>query len=187
MNSVGIDLHRKRSHIAALDEEGRQLLSRRIVNDPQTFLALLEDGGECRIALEATYGWGWLADVLQDAGYELHLAHPMRTKAIASANARSLLVVPSRHEISSEAGYRSPKESVAARSCLPREAGRSAYPTRCSRSRRSRSQYVLRYFVRARSRRAASFCIRTPTRSAPDPGAGAAPIWRPSAIVSVSV
>jgi transposase len=89
MNSVGIDLHRKRSHIAALDETGAQLLSRRIVNDPQTFLALLEDLGECRIALEATYGWEWLADVLQDAGYELHLAHPMRTKAIASARVKT--------------------------------------------------------------------------------------------------
>ena len=89
MNSVGIDLHRKRSHIAALDEAGMQLLSRRIVNDPQTFLALLEGLGECRIALEATYGWEWLADVLQDAGYELHLAHPMRTKAIASARVKT--------------------------------------------------------------------------------------------------
>src|SRR5215213_9449992 len=89
MNSVGIDLHRKRSHIAALDESGEQLLSRRIVNDPQTFLALLEDVGACRIALEATYGWEWLADVLQDAGYELHLAHPMRTKAIASARVKT--------------------------------------------------------------------------------------------------
>ena len=89
MNSVGIDLHRKRSHIAALDESGAQVLSRRIVNDPQTFLALLEGVGECRIALEATYGWEWLADVLQDAGYELHLAHPMRTKAIASARVKT--------------------------------------------------------------------------------------------------
>jgi transposase len=89
MNSVGIDLHRKRSHIAALDESGAQLLSRRIVNDPQTFLALLEGVGECRIALEATYGWEWLADVLQDAGYELHLAHPARTKAIASARVKT--------------------------------------------------------------------------------------------------
>jgi transposase len=89
MNSVGIDLHRKRSQIAALDESGAQLLSRRIVNDPQTFLALLEGVGECRVALEATYGWEWLADVLQDAGYELHLAHPMRTKAIASARVKT--------------------------------------------------------------------------------------------------
>jgi transposase len=89
MHSVGIDLHRKRSHIAVIDEEGEQLLSRRIVNDPQTFLALLEGVGECRVALEATYGWEWLADVLQDAGYELHLAHPMRTKAIASARVKT--------------------------------------------------------------------------------------------------
>jgi transposase len=44
--------------------------------------------GKCRVALEATYGRQWLADVLQDAGYELHLAHPMRTKAIASARAK---------------------------------------------------------------------------------------------------
>jgi transposase len=32
---------------------------------------------------------GVLADVLQDAGYELHLAHPMRTKAIASARVKT--------------------------------------------------------------------------------------------------
>ena len=34
MNSVGIDLHRKRSHVAVIDEDGTELLSRRIVNDP---------------------------------------------------------------------------------------------------------------------------------------------------------
>ena len=89
MHSVGIDLHRKRSHVAVIDEAGEQLLSRRIVNDPQTFLALLEGVGACRVALEATYGWEWLADVPQDAGYELHLAHPMRTKAIASARVKT--------------------------------------------------------------------------------------------------
>jgi transposase len=90
MHSVGIDLHRSRSHIAVIDEEGDVLLSRRIVNDPATFLELLaEIDGECRIALEATFGWEWLADVLQGAGYELHLAHPLRTKAIASARVKT--------------------------------------------------------------------------------------------------
>jgi transposase len=90
MNSVGIDLHRKRSHVAVLDEHGTELLSRRIVNDPQTFLELLEGiDGESKIALEATYGWEWLADVLEEAGYELHLAHPLRTKAIASARVKT--------------------------------------------------------------------------------------------------
>ena len=90
MNSVGIDLHRKRSHIAALDERGSELFSRRIANDPDTFVALLgELDGESKIALEATYGWEWLADLLEEAGYELHLAHPLRTKAIASARVKT--------------------------------------------------------------------------------------------------
>src|SRR6266581_6840532 len=90
MHSVGIDLHRSRSHVAVIDDRGDVLLSRRIINDPETFLALLaEIDGECRIALEATYGWEWLADVLLDAGYELHLAHPLRTKAIASARVKT--------------------------------------------------------------------------------------------------
>jgi transposase len=90
MNSVGIDLHRKRSHIAAIDDEGGELLSRRIVNDAATFLELLEGiEGESKIALEATYGWEWLAELLEEAGYELHLAHPLRTRAIASARVKT--------------------------------------------------------------------------------------------------
>ena len=89
MNSVGIDLHRSRSHVAVIDEHGELSLSRRIANDPDTFLELLGGlAGETQIAVEATYGWEWLAELLEDAGYELHLAHPLRTKAIASAGSR---------------------------------------------------------------------------------------------------
>ena len=45
---VGIDLHRKRSHIAVIDEQGELTVSPRIVNDRDTFLELLGDpqGGE---------------------------------------------------------------------------------------------------------------------------------------------
>ena len=90
MNSVGIDLHRRRSQVAVLDERGGELLSRRIVNDPAVFLELLEGiEGESRIALEATYGWEWLAELLEEAGYELHLAHPLRTRAIAAARVKT--------------------------------------------------------------------------------------------------
>jgi transposase len=79
-------LHRKRSHVAALDEHGGELFSRRIVNDRDTSVALLgEVDGESKVALEVTYGGESLADLLEDHGYELHLAHPLRTKAIASA------------------------------------------------------------------------------------------------------
>lgn len=90
MNSVGIDLHRKRSHVAVIDGHGELVLSRRIVNDPGTFLELLEGlQGDSEIALEATYGWEWLAELLEDAGHELHLAHPLRTRAIAAARVKT--------------------------------------------------------------------------------------------------
>src|SRR5215208_4043552 len=87
---VGIDLHRKRSHVAVVDERGEQLLSRRLVNDPERFRELLGELGEdARFALEATYGWEWLAELLEHDGRELHLAHPLRTKAIASARVKT--------------------------------------------------------------------------------------------------
>jgi transposase len=90
MNSVGIDLDRRRSQVAVIDADGSQVLSRRVVNDPATFLELLGGiDGESKVALEASYGWEWLAELLEEAGYELHLAHPLRTKAIASARVKT--------------------------------------------------------------------------------------------------
>jgi predicted NBD/HSP70 family sugar kinase len=43
---LGIDLHRKRSQIAALDEAGTELLSRRVANDPEALRAILAELGE---------------------------------------------------------------------------------------------------------------------------------------------
>jgi transposase len=86
---VGIDLHRRRSQIAIIDEHGELTLSRRIVNDPQTFRELLGDPEGTQVALEATYGWEWLADLLEDAGYDVHLAHPLRVRAIAAARVKT--------------------------------------------------------------------------------------------------
>lgn len=90
MNSVGIDLHRNRSQIAVIDSNGELSLSKRIVNNRKTFLELLGGlEGKSQVALEATYGWEWLAELLEDAGYDIHLAHPLRTRAIAAARVKT--------------------------------------------------------------------------------------------------
>jgi transposase len=87
---VGIDLHRRTSHVAAFDEEGLELLSRRVTNDPDVLRAIFAElGGEARVALEAAFGWEWLADLLEAEGIELHLAHPRQTKAIAAARVKT--------------------------------------------------------------------------------------------------
>ena len=56
MNTVGIDLHRNRLHVAVIDGNGELSLSRRIVNDRETFLELLGGlEGESQVAVKATY------------------------------------------------------------------------------------------------------------------------------------
>jgi transposase len=82
-------LHRRRSQIAILDEQGDLTFSRRIINDRDAFTELLGDPDSAHVALEATYGWEWLAELLQEAGYDVHLAHPLRTRAIAAARVKT--------------------------------------------------------------------------------------------------
>ena len=36
------------------------------------------------MAFEVAFGWGWLVQLLEDYGFEAHLVHPLRCKAIAS-------------------------------------------------------------------------------------------------------
>ena len=41
------------------------------------------------MAFEAAFGWSWLAELLEDYGFEAHLVHPLRCKAIASARLKN--------------------------------------------------------------------------------------------------
>ena len=84
---VGVDLHRKRSQVVALDPAGEVVLSRRIGNAPAEFLRLFGElePEPIEVVFEATYGWSWFADLLADAGIPAHMAHPLATKAISAA------------------------------------------------------------------------------------------------------
>jgi transposase len=41
------------------------------------------------VAFEAAYGWGWLIELLEDYGFDPHMVHPLRCKAIASARLKN--------------------------------------------------------------------------------------------------
>ena len=74
---VGIDLHRRRSVIYSMDADGEKLDCVRIANDPLTLLeAVSKAGSNAEVVIEATYGWYWAVDLLQEAGFGVHLAHP---------------------------------------------------------------------------------------------------------------
>jgi transposase len=79
---VGMDLHRRRSVIVRMTEDGRRLGMARIANSPAELRAQIARAGKSpKVVLEATYGWYWAADTLAAAGAEVHLAHPLGVKA----------------------------------------------------------------------------------------------------------
>ncbi len=75
---VGIDLHRRRSVIVRKNADGELLSKVHIDNDAMALAkAVAAAGPEPEVVLEATFGWYWAADVLQELGASVHLAHPL--------------------------------------------------------------------------------------------------------------
>lgn len=75
---VGIDLHRRRSVIVRKNAAGEVLSKARIENSPMALAeAVAAAGPEPEVVLEATFGWYWAADVLEEMGARVHLAHPL--------------------------------------------------------------------------------------------------------------
>jgi transposase len=59
---VGIDVHRKRSQVAVVTQDGTVELNKNVVNGSEPMLWLI--GGlpaGTPVAFEAAFGWGWLA------------------------------------------------------------------------------------------------------------------------------
>ena len=87
---VGIDVHRKRSQVAVVTEDGQVQVNKNVVNGSEPFLRLIGDlPAGTPVAFEAAFGWSWLADLLEDYGFEAHMVHPLRCKAIAPARLKN--------------------------------------------------------------------------------------------------
>jgi hypothetical protein len=67
MNYVGIDYHKKYSHVTVIDEEGRVIRSKRLENKPEPFQEFFERlEGPSEAVLEAFRTWGVMYDLLED-------------------------------------------------------------------------------------------------------------------------
>ena len=65
-------------------------LNKNVVNGTEPFLRLIGDlPAGTPVAFEAAFGWSWLADLLEDYGFDSHLVHPLRCKAIAAARLKN--------------------------------------------------------------------------------------------------
>ena len=87
MADVAMDLHKRHSQVATLDQWG-EVRELRIEHDGDSrgmekFLGGLEAGS--RIAIEATASWWWVVDLAEKHGHEVVLSNPKKTRLIADA------------------------------------------------------------------------------------------------------
>jgi transposase len=79
-----MDLRRRRSVLVRMTMDGRKLETARIENSPAALRREIAMAGKNPlVVLEAAYGWYWAADVLAEAGAEVHLAHPLGVRAFS--------------------------------------------------------------------------------------------------------
>lgn len=86
----GIDLHKAKSFVTRLNSRGRVLEQVELPHANgvlQKYLTQLP--ADARIAVEATGNWMWLYELIEERHPDLVLAHPLKTKAIASARIKT--------------------------------------------------------------------------------------------------
>jgi transposase len=91
METIGIDLHRKRSRFVRMSQGGKVIEKRTIRSSAEAFREAFGgvDESGTRVALEATGYWYWAVDVLEELGLEAHLAHPYKVRAIAESTIKT--------------------------------------------------------------------------------------------------
>jgi transposase len=74
----GDDLHSTNNVLALIDEAGKTVFRRRLPNEVDRILQVLEPYRDDLegIAVESTFNWYWFVDGLQEAGVRVHLANP---------------------------------------------------------------------------------------------------------------
>jgi len=87
---IGIDLHKQTSYVTRMNERGKILEQINLSNDPDTLRGYLtRQRPDTRFAVEATGNWMYLYELIEERCPDLVLAHPQKTKAIASARIKT--------------------------------------------------------------------------------------------------
>src|SRR6056297_24637 len=75
---AGIDLHSTNNFLAIRDLDGKRIFQKKLKNYPEVILSTLEPykNDLDQIAVESTYNWYWLVDLLMDEHYDVKLANP---------------------------------------------------------------------------------------------------------------
>lgn len=88
-----MDLHKNTSTLVVKNQRGEEVLSQKIntdKNEVRKFInAVKKKSNDLSLALEPVSQWYYYADLIESLDVDVHLAHPMRVKAIASARIKT--------------------------------------------------------------------------------------------------
>jgi len=72
------DLHSNNCYLGIIDQTGKRIFKKKLANDPTLILQELSPFRHdmIAVAVESTYNWYWLVDLLIEHGYQAHLANP---------------------------------------------------------------------------------------------------------------
>lgn len=88
---VGMDIHKNYSSVAVIDDGGSLVTRRRVSHRYREELTgyFNQFPAKTQVVMEATCGWGWLSELLQDLGLEVKLANPSKVKIIAESHIKT--------------------------------------------------------------------------------------------------
>jgi transposase len=86
---VGVDVHVQTCHATVMDETGKIVKQEKFRNELGELERFFEGIGDAKVAMEACYCWQPVYDFLENFGYEVKLAHPMKTRIIAEAKIKT--------------------------------------------------------------------------------------------------
>lgn len=87
---IGMDLHKNSSTFTIKDKDGNIIDACKIATEPSAIKGYLKRFNQsASLVLEPVSQWYFYANLIQDLGIEVHLANPLKIKAIASARIKT--------------------------------------------------------------------------------------------------
>ena len=91
MNYIGMDIHKQFTVAVAKDRDGNKLAENKFDNNKSNFEMFLKDfvPEETKIVIESTSIWEYIYEMLDEMKFEVKLANPTKTRAIAEARIKT--------------------------------------------------------------------------------------------------
>jgi transposase len=86
---IGLDVHKEFCQACVIDERGRALSNERFPSTHESLDVFLAGIKHAKFVLESTGIWEYIYEGIEDRGFEVVLAHPLKVRAIAEARVKT--------------------------------------------------------------------------------------------------